>query len=140
MPADTQIWRVTPRGRAAAVVVAVAVVALAVGVTAGGSSVGVVVILWLAAVFVGLGAWRWAFVPYVAMNATGLDVQNFLGRAQISYDDIDAVGVSYAGLTIVRRSGRPVVAWAVQKSNLAIWFHRRTRADEVADAIRARIR
>jgi hypothetical protein len=60
-------------------------------------------------------------------------------RVDVPYRDIALVGVSYAGLTIRRGSGgRLVVAWAVQKSNIARWLHRRTRADEVADVIRAR--
>jgi hypothetical protein len=38
----------------------------------------------------------------------------------------------YHGLEITTRQGDVAVAWAVQKSNLARWLKRRTRADDVA--------
>lgn len=141
MPAETQIWRVTPAGRVIAVVVVLGFVVVAAGVTVGGTSPGIAVILWCATVAIGIGAWRWAFVPYVALTPDGVVVQNMFDRVEVPYPDIALVGVSYAGLTIRRGSGgRLVVAWAVQKSNFARWMRRRTRADDVADAIRARAR
>ncbi|MEV4621025.1 hypothetical protein AB0J74_20230 [Asanoa sp. NPDC049573] len=42
----------------------------------------------------------------------------------------------YGGLRIETRDGKAVTAWAVQKSNLANWRGRHTRADDVAATIR----
>jgi hypothetical protein len=39
----------------------------------------------------------------------------------------------YHGLEFTTREHEVVIAWAVQKSNVAGWPKRRTRADDVAD-------
>lgn len=139
-PAGSERWRVRPAGRAGAVLVVLVWTALAVGISAGGASVGVATTIWCCVPILAACAWRWAFVPYVALEPGVLLVQNRLGRChRIAYTDVAMINAGYYGLTIRRHSGPRVVAWAVQKSNVASWTHKPTRADAIADTIRARI-
>lgn len=131
------VWRVTAVGRFGAVAISVVWLALAVGFTVGNEPS--VVLLWVAFAAIMIGAWRWAFVPFIALTDTGVVIQNRLLRATVAYADIAAVQPGYSGLTITRRSGGSVTAWAVQKTNMKRWQGREdTRADQVAGAIRAR--
>jgi hypothetical protein len=132
------VWRVRPAGRLAAILVVMAWASLVAGVSAGGAATGIVLALWSGLLVVGLAAWRWAFVPYVALTASAVVVQNRVSRLQVAYRDIESVRAGYRGLMITRAGARPVVAWAVQKSNIASWSHKRTRADEVAELIISR--
>jgi hypothetical protein len=125
-------------GRVAAVVVVLIWIGLAVGVTAGyGAALAAVLCpIVIVALF---GAWRLAFVPYVSVSASGVIVQNPIGRSTVPYSAIAEVGTGYTGLVLRLKNGRAVLCWAVQKSNAAKWSQSRSRADEVADAIRARV-
>jgi hypothetical protein len=62
------------------------------------------------------------------------------GVVRIPLEAVVDVSAGYYGLTITLASGTRVSAWAVQKSNLASWFNRHTRADDVAEAILAAAR
>jgi Bacterial PH domain len=87
-----------------------------------------------------LFAWRWGTHPRLATSAEGVVVRNPLRTTVVPWADVERCEPSSLGLVIERRAGtgKPVVAWAVQKSNLAGWLRRRTRADEVAAAIEER--
>ena len=90
-------------------------------------------------ILIAFGVWRKAFVPFVALMPHDLIVQNRLSNTSIPYADIKGVSGGYYGLIIRLRQGRVVTAWAVQKSNAARWLNKRTRVDDVADAIMARV-
>jgi len=64
-------------------------------------------------------------------------VRNPLSTTRVASADILDCTPGYSGLAISTRSGT-VVAWAVQKSNLASWLHESTRADDVATFIKSR--
>ena len=137
---DGDLWRVRPAGRVAGAGVASASALLAAGVTAGGGvSVGVIVLLWCVTIFVALGAWRWAFVPYVALGSESLVVQNRLLRSTVMYRNIASARAGYYGVTIEKRDGTRTCAWAVQKSNVARAGGTRTRVDDLVDAIMLRV-
>ena len=138
-PVDGQLWRVRPTGRVAGAGVASAWALLAAGVTAGGGvSVGVIVLLWCVTILVALGAWRWAFVPYVALGSESLVVQNRVLRSTVMYSNIASARPGYGGVIIEKRDGTRTCAWAVQKSNAARASGTRTRADDLVDAIMLR--
>jgi hypothetical protein len=80
-----------------------------------------------------------AFRPHITVTSTGLVVQSPIQRANMKFADILWVRPGYYGLLIRTRDGRVVSAWAVQKSNAARWAKKRTRADDVADAIISRM-
>lgn len=134
---ESELWRVRLAGRVSGVVVVLGWVALSALITVG-STVGFAVLLWCTVAVIALGFWRWAFVPYVALTADGVVVQNALRRVTVAWSDISRVYPGSAGLAIYRRSGGAVIAWAVQKSNAKIWLHKRSRADFVAETIMAR--
>lgn len=76
-----------------------------------------------------LGALR----PFISADTEGVHVQNPVRRHNLSWEEIREVVPGYHGLEIMTREDEMVIAWAVQKSNLAGWLSRRTRADDVAD-------
>jgi hypothetical protein len=137
--ASRQVWRVSPSGRIAAVAVAAMWLAVAAGFTAAGVSAGALIIVWLSAAVIAIGAWRWAFAPYVALQPDCLVVQNRLVRTSVRYKDIVEIRPGYSGVFMRQRDGDTVTAWAVQKSNVRRWQGAtNTRADELVHAIQAR--
>jgi hypothetical protein len=82
-------------------------------------------------------AWLFVFWPAVIVTGTEVIVRNPWGIQRVPLGDIVGTGGAYAGLSIQRRSGGTVAAWAVQKSNAAKWSGKTSRADEVATAIMA---
>jgi hypothetical protein len=137
---STAIWRVRPAGRAGAIGVVVLWLALSSAITATlGFAGGATAMLWVVVVLVVPLAWLLGFRPYLALTSDSVIIQNPLLRTAISYDQIACVKGGYYGLLIRTRDGDAKIAWAVQKSNLAKWTRTRTRADEVADAILARL-
>jgi hypothetical protein len=73
--------------------------------------------------------------PFVSADTEGLRVQNPVRRFDLPWAEIAEVLPGYSGLEITTRDDEVVIAWAVQKSNLAGWLKRRTRADDVADLL-----
>jgi hypothetical protein len=133
-----EVWRPTRSGRVAASSVGAAggllsALSLAASVTGAGTG-GL-----LAAVVFGLFpvfAWRWGTHPLLAASAEGVLVRNPVRTVVVPWADVERCVPSSLGLLIERRSGgRPVVAWAVQKPNRSRWLGRRTRADDVAEAL-----
>jgi hypothetical protein len=127
-----EVWRPARFGQVGAWALGVvgglmAVVSLVAAVTgAGAGALLVAVVFGLFPVF----AWRWGTHPLLATSARAVVVP---------WADVERCVPSSLGLLIERRSGgRPVVAWAVQKSNLFRWLGRRTRADDVAAALEER--
>jgi hypothetical protein len=60
-------------------------------------------------------------------------IQNPVRRHDLAWAEIETVVAGYDGVEITTRGDDVVVGWAVQKSNLARWLRRRTRADDVAE-------
>ena len=86
-----------------------------------------------------IGMWWWGLRTWVKADDSGVTVRNPLSLRHIAYEEIVSCTPSYNGLVIRTTSG-VVVAFAVQKSNLAKWFHIDTRADDVARFIGDRAR
>jgi hypothetical protein len=83
--------------------------------------------------------WRSLFVLFVALMPDELSVQNRIASTTVPYSDISDVSGGFNGLRITLKHGAIVTAWAVQKSNAARWLGTQTRADDVGDAIMARV-
>ncbi|WP_158244945.1 PH domain-containing protein [Verrucosispora sp. ts21] len=124
-----QIWRVSLLGRSATL----AVIPLA-GILSWliGSNVFVAGLVVVGGVFTAI---RFAFHPAVILTDNDVTVRNPSGSRRVPLDEVVMVEPGYGGLTITTASGDPVVAWAVQKSNLAKWKGWHTRADDVAATI-----
>ncbi|GAA1844969.1 PH domain-containing protein [Asanoa iriomotensis] len=134
-----QTWRVSPAGRVAGIVFiafgAWVVVRALLAVARDGLelSLGYALVFGLA---VGLAPMLLALRPAVTLTDTEVEVRNPLRTRRLPLGEVVDAKTGYGGLRIETRDGRAVSAWAVQKSNLASWSGRHTRADEVADAIR----
>ena len=85
-----------------------------------------------------VGCWRWGLHPRIIATFTGIEIRNALTTHFIPWRDFVSCKTSYRGLTIVRRGGGRVFAFAVQKSNLSVWRHLRTRADDIAEYLARR--
>jgi hypothetical protein len=98
------------------------------------------VLLWVILPLAVLVARQWAFVPYVALTADEVVIQNRFDRRLIPYAQIVDVKPGYGGVLFTTKDDdMGVVAWAVQKSNLKKWQHEHTRADDLVDAVKARM-
>ncbi|MEV4533118.1 PH domain-containing protein [Asanoa sp. NPDC049518] len=135
-----QTWRVSPVGRVSGIVFMafglwVMVRAVLAG-SRGGYDLGIVYGFGfgLAAVLVPL---LFALRPAVTLTGTEVLVRNPLRTRRVPLAEITDAKTGYGGLRIETRDGRAVTAWAVQKSNVASWSGKHTRADDVADTIRA---
>ena len=132
-------WRPTPGVRIAFVLMGAAFLALD-GLVVPGSPPGVAPLIWCAAAVVLLLSWRLGFVPFIEARPEALVIQNPLRRREFAWSAIERVKPTYSGLLIIRKDGGwPTAAWAVQKSNFAVWTHRWTRADEVTEVLMARV-
>lgn len=124
------VWKVSRFGQVgSSVVLAVATVSAFV---VSGPAAGLVVL-----VLGGALAWLFVYWPAVILTGTEVTVRNPWGTQRVPLGDVAGTGGAYAGLSIQRRSGGTVAAWAVQKSNLAKWSGKTSRADEAAAAIMA---
>ena len=125
--------------RRLAVYVALLFVFVAALLTAIGINVGGAIILWVMAIAVMIGMWRWYLVPYVALNAEDLEVQGVLSLRSVGYGSISDVSPGAMGLQVQTAKEGSVLIWAIQKSKMAEWLHKDTRADQVAAAIMERV-
>ncbi len=125
--------------RRLAVYVALLFVFVAALLTAIGINVDGAIILWVMAIAVMLGMWRWYLVPYVALNAEDLEVQGVLSLRSVGYGSISDVSPGPTGLKVETAKEGSILIWAIQKSKVAEWLHRDTRADQVAAAIMERV-
>ena len=111
------------------------VVALA-SVAGGDGGVGTSLLVAAVCAVVALAIWRWTVHPLLAVSAAGITVRNPLRSYVVAWEDVVAVAPTSLGLAMkLRGGGRPLVAWAVTKSNVAIRLGRRSRADEVAEYV-----
>jgi hypothetical protein len=126
----SRTWGVTPGGKIGPILGGVVVTGY--GFWRAGPVFGTVMLVVSA-----VAIWLFAFRPSLTLTDSDVIVRNPWGTRVIPLADIAGFGGAYAGLSIQLRSGGSVAAWAVQKSNAAKWAGAKTRADEVADAIRA---
>jgi hypothetical protein len=133
-----QVWRVRLAGRIAGVCLVACWVALTVLVSVGGD-VALTAILSTTALCLALGVWRWVFVPSVTLGASTLIIINRVSGQTVPYSQIAHVSSGYHGIIVCKRDGSSVRAWAVQQGNLKRWLGRRTRSDDVVDAITLRL-
>jgi hypothetical protein len=82
----------------------------------------------------GVTGWRFGLRPRIMAEVDGVSVRNPGAETFVPWVRVVHASAGYSGITI-RTSDGEVTAWAVQKSNLARWLHRGTRADDVADFI-----
>lgn len=145
--AHEQTWRVSALGRQAtwwflALTIAGLLAVLVLWITADDDVelvflvVTYVVLVAPLAAMASLAALR----PYVAVEPDGIEIQNPVRRHRILWNNVAGVTPGYSGLTFQTKEGETVTAWAVQKSNLATWRGRKTRADRVAAEIRRLVR
>ena len=133
------VWRVEEAVRRLAVYVALLFVFVAALLTAIGINVDGAIILWVMAIAVMVAMWRWYLVPYVALNAENLEVQGVLSLRSVGYGSIDSVRPGSMGLQVQTNKEGAILIWAIQKSKVAEWLHKDTRADQVAAAIMERV-
>jgi hypothetical protein len=129
-----QIWRVSPLGRFGVL----ALIPLLAGVA--WLTWDSVLITSLAVMGAVVSWWRFAWRPAVILTDTEVVVRNPNSTRRIQLRDVAHVDPGYGGLAIATSTGERVIVWAVQKSNLAKWTGRHTRADDVATAITRRSR
>ncbi len=137
--AGLRVWRVEEPVRRLAVIVSLFLVFVATFLTAIGSVFPGVAVLWMMTIGAMVCMWRWALVPYVALTADHLEVQGVFTQHSVAYGSIRRVIPGSVGLQVETTNGGSVLVWAIQKSKVSQWQHHRTRADQVAAAIMARV-
>ena len=130
----TRVWRVSTVGRVVSFLVPVGF-----GVFGGAAAGGFTGVIF--PFLVGLMLW-WLSTIRPALTLTGEEVivRNPVRTTRVPLADIADARPGRRGVTIRTCDDREVAAWAVQKSTLARWSGRDTRADQVAEAIRAAVR
>lgn len=130
-----QTWRVSLVGRVFGILVLVVSGIVASAIIASGldlaSKVVPVVLLCGLAAVVHVNALR----PSITLASSELVIRNRFRTYRIGLDTIARVDAGYHGIGVQTRHGQVVHGWAVQKSNLARWLGRHTRADLVVEAI-----
>jgi hypothetical protein len=125
--------------RRLAVFVALLFVFVAAFLTAIGVRLLGAALVWAMAIGVMLFIWRWYLVPYVALTHDRLEVQGALSWRSVGYGSIRTVTPGSMGLQVETADEGRILIWAIQKSTVSEWRHRRTRADEVAAEIMERV-
>ena len=82
---------------------------------------------------------RALFFLSVEIDSENLTARNVFSTKKCPLRDITDIAPGYAGITF-RTESQSFVASAAQKSNLSKWLGRTSRADVVAEEIRAEIR
>lgn len=74
--------------------------------------------------------------PAVILTHDELVMRNPFSTDRIPLREVVVLDPGYSGLSVMTAGKGAYVAWAVQKSNIAYWAGRHTRADHVAEEIR----
>lgn len=138
-PDAVQVWRPSVLGRVGAAFILVATAAGCVAI----ATFAVLTEPWRligtpAIAPVGFIAWRAGFRARIVAGPAGIVVANVWRSHRVPWDQFASAQPTYQGILIERRDGSRIMASAVQKSNLATWFHWHVRADVVSDALNAR--
>lgn len=138
-----RVWRTGVVARVVGWLIAVVAALLAVSALgtalSGEIPLGGAVVVILVNSVVAVAAWRWGSYPLVAASDAGLTIRNPLRTVVIPWDDIAGARASSLGLTVARRSGEQVVAWAVTRSTSSTWLARPSRSDDVIAYLAARV-
>ena len=130
----TRVWRVSTVGRVVSFLVPVGF-----GVFGGAAAGGFTGVIF--PFLVGLMLWWLATIrPALTLSETEVIVRNPIRIIRVPLADVTDARPGRRGVTICVADDCKVAAWAVQKSGLARWTGRDTRADQVAEAIRAAVR
>lgn len=144
MPAPDLVFRTTRMARAGAAAVGMFIGGIGLSILTGamqsepGGTAGkfYALVMIVGAIVV---PWRLAFHPRVILTERAVTVVNPVRKTTIPLDRVAPHGgAAYTGLKIfgvVDGQVVTVAAWAVQKSNLAVWLSRDTRADRIREAI-----
>ncbi|ELS51482.1 hypothetical protein STVIR_7500 [Streptomyces viridochromogenes Tue57] len=127
-------WRISPLGRVFLVVVGLGVLAaVAADLDTMLRNGGVFVPVVLSAVS---GAFFAAsFRTSLTLTDHEVIIRNLGWTRTVPLATVTRVHAGYGGIEIETSQGRYVTAMAVQKANVSLWLGRRTRADDVAEAI-----
>ncbi|HEX5594594.1 MAG TPA: hypothetical protein VFX61_01020 [Micromonosporaceae bacterium] len=135
-----QTWRVSLAGRVFGILVLVlagivASVIVVSGLDLAAKVISVVLLGGLAA-FTYVNALR----PSITLTNSELVIRNKFKTYQIELNTIVRVDAGYGGIGVQTKHGQVIHGWAVQKSNLARWLGRHTRADLVVEAIETEVK
>jgi Bacterial PH domain len=77
----------------------------------------------------------------VVVHDTGLHVVNYLSTFRVPWDSIERFDsfFGYWGIRVMMKDGRIVTLNATQKQTIAVWLHRLTRADKIANELNERL-
>ncbi|SCG77767.1 hypothetical protein [Micromonospora inositola] len=130
-----QTWRVSLVGRAFGIVVLVLAGIVASAIIVSGLDLATKIVS--VAIIVGFAAYAYvnALRPSITLTNSELVIRNKFKTYRIDLNTIARVDAGYYGIGVQTSHGQVVHGWAVQKSNLARWLGRRTRADLVVEAI-----
>jgi hypothetical protein len=135
-----QTWRVSLAGRAFAIFVQVLASTVASAIVVSGLDFAMkivfVVLIGGFAAYAYLGALR----PSITLTDSEVVIRNKFKMYRIDLKTIVRLDAGYHGIRVQTRHGQEVHGWAVQKSNLARWLGRQTRADLVVKAIEKEIK
>ncbi len=139
---DRQVWRAAPNTQVLIwcfiAVAAVAIPLVAFASWRDGGAPAVSIGLLVLAVVAVLYGWRYGLYPRVVVAVDTVTVRNPLRTTVIRLDRVTGVEPGENGLRIT--CGESLTeAWCIQKSTTAIKAGRRTRADRVAEGLRARL-
>lgn len=144
-PAEPEVWRVSTLGRASGYLVAVALAAVGVAMAIAavltaelGLAVGFVGLAAVGFVLPAFVAFRFLSRAQVILTPNDLTVTTTFNEYRVDWADVLGATAGYSGVTILSRNRPAIVSGAVQKSNLATWLNRQTRADDLAEEINAR--
>lgn len=137
----TKTWQVRRAGRVATwclvsiygLVTTISIVGEVAAESSGGRTTGFVSAVLFG--FLLVSTYRQGIRPRIEARESDLLVVNPWTTYRVAWSDIEELVPGYRGITIRRRSGPPVEAWAAQKSNLATALNEGTRADEIAEEI-----
>ncbi len=132
---SARTWRARTGSIVAAALLVVGVaggIGLDSALVQGNGFLDLVILLTIAAGLV----WRFAYHPRISITGDDLVVRNPLRTRRIPVAEVTDVQPGYSGLQFSQLSGPNVVGWAVQKTNVAQWLRRETRADRIAAEVR----
>ncbi|MEY9969020.1 hypothetical protein ABIA33_007107 [Streptacidiphilus sp. MAP12-16] len=136
-PAHIGMWRPSPAARILGAAFSLFFAAVAVVAIAGAIAHADISMIWDALLFSAIAAAVGCYVGRAAIRVTpdAVIISNPFRTRTIAFSSIAAVSPGYYGVTITTRDGAAYTAMAIQKTNLSRWQGRRTRADEVTDAV-----
>ncbi|MFB7576824.1 MULTISPECIES: hypothetical protein [unclassified Streptomyces] len=132
--APIRTWRSSSLGNAGLYFMGVICIALGVGLLAAQAESILAALLFFGAA---AACVRLAAHGALTLTPDAVVITNLFGQRTIALTSVRRVTAGYNGLTVDTHDRRSYTALVIQKSNLSRWLGRRTRADEIADAVRS---